>query len=325
MPRSSGNARPGAPGGVGRALRIRTGHQSRWAAGLGADDERRVQIHAREPIPDHRVQNPVHAQQPQRHRPVPIPARVQRPHHPSQVDPVRQHRPRLGVLGHGPRPELGHRLGQHVPTHRISHAVIGHAGADRAQAGHVPDHRPPLLPQRRQRHHLRPPRPGRDQAPRRRERLGVDRLRQRDRTGSAQRTLQRGPARGHPVNRRTALGLRARAPQPRQPIRHEGRDVRHLIQLVARQHRQRVIRLRHRQAPSGEVAGGLRARMAGVGRGRTGWPGGLDGRWAPSRGRRSPPPPCADPSGGRETRPPPSPGRSRTLSAATRRRHGRAR
>ena len=97
-------------------------------------------------------------------------------------------------VGHGPRPELGHRLGQHVPTHRIGHAVIGHAGADRAQAGHVPDHRPPLLPQRRQRHRLRPPRPGRDQPPRRGERLGVDRLRQRDRTGSARAHAPTRPA-----------------------------------------------------------------------------------------------------------------------------------
>ena len=223
----------------------RTGYRSRCGAGLRSHDERCVEIDAGEPVPDHGVQDAVHAQQPLRHRPVPIPPRVQRVHRAGKVDPVRQHRHRLGAVRHGPRPELGHRLGQHVPAHRISHAVIGHAGADRAQAGHMPDHRPPLLPQRGQRHHLRPPRTGRDQPPRR---CGRSRRRSAPATrpdASPQRTLQRGPAHGQPIQRRTPLGLRGRAAQPRHAIRQERRDVRHLIQLVARQHRQRVVRLRH--------------------------------------------------------------------------------
>ena len=186
---------------------------------------------------------------------------------------------------HGPRPELGHRLGQHVPAHRIGHAVIGHAGADRAQAGHVSDHRPPLLPERGQRHHLRPPRTGPDQPPRMSEGLGVDRLRQRDRTGRAQRPLQRGPARGQPIQRGTPLGLGGRAAQPRQAIGQERGNVRHLVQLVARQHRQRVVRLRHHRLRPRTGLRGLPACTAGVC--HAGWADWAAGRVGGSRrGRR---------------------------------------
>jgi acetyl-CoA carboxylase biotin carboxylase subunit len=80
--------------------------------------------------------------------------------------------------GDGVRVDAGYQAGNTVtPFYDPLLAKLCVHGADRAQAGHVSDHRPSLLPERGQGHHLRPPWTGRDVPPRGVEGCGVDRLR----------------------------------------------------------------------------------------------------------------------------------------------------